>query len=114
MEDTRRWEFTAAWLLAAVFFALLASLLLAQGHMLWASATSQGVWGCLAFGLASLLPGRAGRLLGLGPGGLRVPALLALALGLLLLSDGLSVLLTNLELRQVALSLCELRRDRAE
>ncbi len=105
MQQPLRWEFAAAWLLGALLCAQLAAMILVREPALpdaelWATLVGQGLWLCLAAAAATLpRGGSTASRLGLGPGRLRSGTLALLALGLLALSDGLSALLTALELR---------------
>ena len=113
MEQPRRFALAGAWLLAAVLFAGAAGGMLEAGHPLWSSLVAQGVWVGLALALATLLPGRPVGNLGLEPGRLGWVSLLVATAGLLAVSDGLSLLLTELQVRHTG-ALGEVHRRAAE
>ncbi len=117
MEERRRWELSAAWLLGALLCLQVSGMLLRREETLpsaslWAGLAAQGVWVCTAVGVAALLRGPIPCRLGLGPGRIGPVALAVLTLGLLALSDGLSAFLSLLQLRETG-ALGEVQRQAA-
>lgn len=105
MQEPRRWEHAGAWLFGGLLCWHVANRLLAREGAgsdaeLWATLVSQGLWVCLAASGAVLARGEsAAERLGLGPGRVRASSVVILVAGLLALSDGLSLILSALEVR---------------
>jgi membrane protease YdiL (CAAX protease family) len=95
----------APWFVAALLCSIAGGVVLearpdSAGTKLWASLAVQGLWLCLAAGLAKRFgEGSVADRLGLGPGRLGLPACLALIVGFVAFSNALSALLVLGELR---------------
>jgi membrane protease YdiL (CAAX protease family) len=97
--DATPW-FVAALLCSVVGGVVLEARPASAETKLWASLAVQGLWVCLAAGLAQRFgAGGVAVRLGLGPGRLGVPACLALIVGFVAFSNALSALLVLGELR---------------